>query len=107
MYGQVVGINSSKIITDGYEGMGFAIPVSKAQAIINELLSGGYVKGRTRLGIQGKDVSAMQMMYGAPQGFVIMSIDSESAFSGTAAEDGDIITALDGEEVTGLSLIHI
>ena len=103
MYGQVVGINSSKIITDGYEGMGFAIPVSKAQAIINELLSGGYVKGRTRLGIQGKDVSAMQMMYGAPQGFVIMSIDSESAFSGTAAEDGDIITALDGEEVTGLS----
>lgn len=104
MYGQVVGINSSKIITDGYEGMGFAIPVSKAQSIINELLSGGYVKGRTRLGIVGSDVtSSMAMLYNVPQGFVISEIAEESAFTGTEAQAGDIIIAIDGEAVSGLT----
>ncbi len=104
MYGQVIGINSSKIITDGYEGMGFAIPVSKAQSIINELLSGGYVKGRTRLGITGMEVSdAMVALYQMPQGFMISEIGEESAFTGTEAREGDIITAIDGETVTSLS----
>ena len=104
MYGQVVGINSSKIVSDGYEGMGFAIPVTKAQSIINELLSGGYVKGRTRLGITGMDVtSSMAMLYNMPRGFVITEINEDSAFTGTEAEVGDIIIALDGETVTGLT----
>ncbi len=104
MYGQVIGINSSKIITDGYEGMGFAIPVSKAQSIINELLSGGYVKGRTRLGITGMEVTdAMAALYRMPQGFMISEIGEESAFTGTEAREGDIITAIDGETVTSLS----
>lgn len=104
MHGQVVGINSSKIITTGYEGMGFAIPVSKAQEIINELLSGGYVKGRTRLGIRGTDVQEMDIvMYSLPQGFKIASVDEESAFSGTGVEMNDIITAIEGEPVTGIT----
>ncbi len=106
MYGQVVGINSSKIITEGYEGMGFAIPVSKAQPIINELLSGGYVKGRVRLGITGSDVSeAMYTFGGMPQGFMIIEIGEDSAFAGTEAKEGDIITAIDGEEVANLDEI--
>jgi len=104
MYGQVVGINSSKIITTGYEGMGFAIPVSKAQEIINELLSGGYVKGRTRLGIRGTDVQEMDiMMYSLPEGFKIASIDEESAFSDSGVQANDIITAIEGEPVTGIT----
>lgn len=104
MYGQVVGINSSKIITEGYEGMGFAIPVSKAKSVIDALLSGGYVKGRTRLGITGTEISeAQSMMYGVPQGFAISEINEESAFTGTEAKVGDVITAIDGEVVTGLT----
>lgn len=104
MYGQVVGINSSKIITDGYEGMGFAIPVSKAKDILDQLLSGGYVEGRVRLGITGYDVTAAQAsFYGLPRGFVIDSIDEDSAFTGTEAQPDDIIIALDGETVQDLS----
>ena len=103
MYGQVVGINSSKIITDGYEGMGFAIPVSKAKDIIDQLLSGGYVEGRVRLGITGSDISATQAaFYGVPRGFMIVSIDEDSAFAGTEAQPEDIITAIDGETVEEL-----
>ncbi len=104
MYGQVVGINSSKIITDGYEGMGFAIPVSKAKDIIDQLLSGGYVEGRVRLGISGYDVSDTRAaFYGVPQGFMIASIDEDSSFAGTEAQVNDIITAIDGEPVQELT----
>lgn len=103
MYGQVVGINSSKIITEGYEGMGFAIPVSSAQPIINELLSGGYIKGRTRLGIMCREVnSAMAQMTGMPRGLLISAINEDSGFAGSGAKEGDIITAIDGERVESL-----
>ena len=103
MYGQVVGINSSKIITDGYEGMGFAIPVSKAKDIIDQLLSGGYVEGRVRLGISGYDLGeAEASFYGVPRGFMIASIDEDSSFAGTEAQVNDIITAIDGEPVEDL-----
>ena len=106
LYGQVVGINSSKIVTEHYEGMGFAIPVSKAKDIIDQLLSGGYVEGRVRLGITGTDVSEMQsMVEHIPQGFQIVSIDEDSAFAGTGAQVGDVITGLDGEEVENLAEI--
>ena len=103
MYGQVVGINSSKIITENYEGMGFAIPVTQARPIINELLSGGYIKGRTRLGIMIQEVDAgTSMMAQVPMGLRITQINDDSAFLGTDAQEGDIITALDGEAVTTL-----
>ncbi len=103
MYGQVVGINSSKIITDGYEGMGFAIPVSRAQPIINELLSGGYIKGRTRLGITCREVTkTISAASGLPRGLQISTIDPESGFAGTQAQEGDVITAIEGETVESL-----
>lgn len=103
MYGQVVGINSSKIVTENYEGMGFAIPVSEAQPIINELLSGGYIKGRTRLGIMIQEIDAStSMMLQVPVGLRITQINDDSAFLGTQAQVNDIITALDGEAVATL-----
>ena len=106
MYGQVVGINSSKIMTEGYEGMGFAIPVSTAKNIIDQLLAGGYVEGRVRLGIMGREIDGtMAMIYGLPQGFMISELPEDSAFAGTEAQVGDVITAIDGNEVTSLSEI--
>ena len=106
MYGQVVGINSSKIMTEGYEGMGFAIPVSTAKDIIDQLLAGGYVEGRVRLGIMGREIDGtMAMIYGLPQGFMISELPEDSAFAGTEAQVGDVITAIDGNEVTSLSEI--
>lgn len=103
MYGQVVGINSSKIITEGYEGMGFAIPVSRAQPIINELLSGGYIKGRTRLGIMCREIDrTMAELYGVPRGLQITEVNEESAFRDTEAQPGDIVTAIEGETVETL-----
>ncbi len=98
MYGQVVGINSSKIVADYYEGMGFAIPVSKAKDIIDQLLSTGYVSGRVRLGITGMNYQDLTL-----QGVEIVSITEGSGFEGTDAKEGDVITAVDGNEVTSLT----
>jgi serine protease Do len=106
MFGQVIGINSNKIVATGYEGMGFAIPVSHARPIINELMRKGYVSGRCRLGITGKTVESLYTGVGYPQGVVIVKIDSESDMVRAGAKTGDIITAADGTTVTGMDDLY-
>lgn len=107
MYGQVIGINSNKIVATGYEGMGFAIPISRAQGIINELIQKGYVSGRTRLGITGQTVDdARAQLLGYPQGVVIRSIDSDSDMARAGAKAGDIITKADGKTITSLDDLY-
>ncbi len=105
LYGQVVGINSSKIITENYESMGFAIPVSRAKSIIDQLLAGGYIQGRTRLGIMCVEVAPQGGMLAQdiPAGLMITEFSEDSAFKGTEAREYDIIIALDGEAVASLS----
>ena len=105
LYGQVVGINSAKIVSDQYEGMSFAIPVTGAKEIVDDLLSGGYVEGRVRFGIRGVAVSDMLTPSAIPDGFLIMSIDEDSSFAGTEVQAYDIITALDGVETPDLDAL--
>lgn len=100
MYGQVIGINSSKVVAQYYEGMGFAIPVSKAKGIIDQLLSEGYVKGRTRLGI-----TAQSIPYGETTGVLIVNIDEQSSFQGTKAKAGDVITKVEDTEIGSLAAL--
>ena len=104
MAGQVVGINSSKIVAAEYEGMGFAIPITKAKAIVDDLMANGYVVGRARLGIRGRNVTAYAAtLNGIPQGFEIAEFPEGSPFLSVDAKVGDIITAIDGETVTSLN----
>lgn len=103
MYGQVIGINSNKIISTGYEGMGFAIPVSHAKSIIDDLIARGYVSGRARLGITASNVAGMQaQLAGLPNGVRIISIDPESSFAQAGAVVGDIITQADGDTIESM-----
>jgi serine protease Do len=101
MYGQVIGMSSSKIVSSYYEGMGFAISLSNAQDVINQLLAQGYVSGRTRLGISASD--SMDTYNGGYNGVAIVSINDESSFTGTDAQVGDIITAIDDTTVTDIT----
>lgn len=103
MFGQVIGINSNKIITAGYEGMGFAIPISRAKNIIDDLIAHGYVSGRSRLGITGRTVSDLLVqMYGLPRGVLIEEISSDSDLRRFNVVKGDIITKVDGKAITGM-----
>jgi serine protease Do len=107
MYGQVVGINTAKIVSSGYEGMGFAIPIKTAQSIVNDLKSQGYVSGRVRLGITGQSVTqSMAQTYQCPQGVMIRDISSDSSFKNTDAQKGDIITKVNGTAVTNLDTLY-
>lgn len=96
--GQVIGINSAKIVAEGYEGIGFSIPINEAKTVIDDLLKYGYVKGRVAIGITGADTNTEGY-----EGFMIDSIAADSSLSGTDAKRGDIITAVDGETVAGYS----
>lgn len=99
--GQVVGINSAKIAAEGYEGLGFSIPINEAKAIIDDLIKYGYVRGRVELGITGYSIAS-----NGYYGFVIRSIEDGSMLEGTRARVGDLITAIDGVKIDGYSALR-
>ena len=108
-YGQVIGINSSKIAATEFEGISFSIPITQAKDVINKIIVYGYVPGRAKLGISyvandsssinGIYAMAVQMMDLPSGSLVIYSIDAESALAGTKAQPGDMITAVNGKKL--------
>lgn len=105
MSGEVIGINVAKYTSTQVEGMGYAIPISKAQDIINELMS-----KKTRvavseanqgyLGIQGQNIDeAAASTYGIPRGIYVYKIIEGSAAAASDLNEKDIITKFDGQTV--------
>ena len=107
-YGQVIGINSLKMGSSygeaSVEGLGFAIPINDAAEIIKSLMSDGYVTGRPQLGITGTTITEEQAaFYHIPQGVYVYST-SENA--GNGLQQGDVITAIDGAEITTMEELN-
>ncbi len=107
VYGQVIGINSQKIAATDYEGMGFAIPITSAKQIIDNLIAYNYVPNRPKLGITYYPVSAsaqysmIAQIKGLPAGTLIVNeISSDSSLAGTKVRQYDMITAVDGKPLT-------
>lgn len=105
-YGQVIGINSSKIADEEFEGMGFAIPISVAKDIVDDIIESGYVTDRAKLGISYISASQYQTynmivkMNKLPSGSIIIAeIEENSAFSGTDVVTGDMIIAANGKDL--------
>ncbi|MBR6785079.1 MAG: trypsin-like peptidase domain-containing protein [Clostridia bacterium] len=112
VYGQVIGINSQKIAATDYEGMGFAIPMSSAKQIIEELTQFGYIPNRPKLGISYYPVSAstqysmIAQIQGLPAGTLIIDkIDSESSLAKTEARQYDMIIAVNGQDLTTADIL--
>ncbi len=106
-YGQVVGINSQKIASTEYEGMSFAVPISSAKKIIDDLIAYSYVPDRPKLGISYYPVSAstqysmIAQIKGLPAGTLIINeINPDSSLAGTDARKYDMIIAVNGKELT-------
>ncbi len=103
MYGQVVGINCSKIESDNgttYEGIGFAIPINSAKPIIDSLIKNGYVTGRVKIGISVYSLSNSQAQwYSYPSGLYIEDIDQSSDAYAKGLRAKDIITKIDGVSI--------
>ena len=111
-YGQVVGINSSKIADTDYEGMGFSVPSTKVLEIYNQLITYGYVADRPMLGIRYYAVatdstySALAWKNDLPYGsIVVASIATNSSLNESNVKVGDIITAVNGVELEDTSIL--
>lgn len=108
IHGEVIGINSNKIGGSTVEGMGYAIPISDAKPIIENLMtkqtrlkvnedSKGY------LGITGIDVVAeYSEIYGMPQGVYVSSVTEGTGAAQAGLVKGDIITGLNDEEIKSM-----
>ncbi len=109
MYGQVIGITSAKLIMnsssdsgrDAYEGIGFAIPSTVTKRIVESLIQYGYVNDRGRLGISYKEINPVEKELNnyAVLGVAVAEVNADSDLYGKV-EVGDIITAVNGAEIT-------
>ena len=110
-YGQVVGINTMKIgdyaSEGGVEGLGFAIPITSVQTILEQLASKGYVAGRPDLGLKGQEISTFyQFYYRMPAGILITEVAEGSSAAQQGLRRGDILLTLDGVAVTNLDILQ-
>lgn len=107
--GEVIGINSAKIAVETVEGIGYAIPVSEASEIIQELMNQKTKKkvaekDQGMLGIQGRDVTEeLSMMYGMPQGVYVAEVERGSGAKKAGITKGMIITGIGGTSVNSLA----
>ena len=108
MQGQVIGINSAKLASTEVEGMGYAIPVSTASPIFEDLMNR---QTRTKvssdqaaaLGIKGQTVdSSIGEAYGIPQGVYVAEVEKGSAAEKAGITSGSVITKFDGTSVKSM-----
>ena len=99
-YGQVIGISSAKIALEEYEGICFAIPISEAMPILQQLISDGKVTGRAMLGITATPVKATEAeFYEIPLGLWVKGVTPGSDIARKGVREGDIITHLAGQPI--------
>ena len=103
--GEVIGINEAKYADEKVEGVGYAIPISHAKDIIDDLKTrttkvevGEEEQGYLGIQIQNIDAS-MAKLYGMPEGVYVYKITEDSAAANSELKEKDIITKFDGETV--------
>ncbi len=108
MEGELIGINTAKFSDTTVEGMGFAIPISSAEPILEKLMTeetkSKLTSGYGYLGIYGQDVDAQTAEnYGLPEGIYISQVVNGSCAQAAGLQKGDIITAFNGQEINSLT----
>ena len=106
MKGELVGINSAKIASDEVEGMGFAIPISQAEPILDQLMSQETrekVEDENQasyLGVTCMDsTSTVNEMYNIPVGVFVYDVEEDGPADQAGIKKGDVITKIDGTSV--------
>lgn len=104
--GQVVGINSMKLSGSDIEGIGFAIPITSATNVINQLIDNGSVV-RPYIGISGSDISeTISSRYNVPQGVYVEEVQENSPAAKAGLKQGDIITHINNTQIKTISELN-
>lgn len=118
LYGQVIGITSSKYAAINSEGLGFAITINDAKPIIEELISQGYVSGRVRVGItfyssygdyaniEFKEQFGFDIPEELEGSLWIDEISKDCDIANTELKIGDFIVAIEGKKVDDYSELN-
>lgn len=116
MNGEVVGIVSAKYSDTDVEGMGYAIPITSAKTIIEQLMNGESVSdsststGDAYLGIAGVDVTAQFSKSASSdlpsEGVYVYGVYTNTGAAEAGLSRGDVITAIDGNSISGMSDIQ-
>ena len=110
--GHLIGINSAKSSGEGVEGMGYAIPISSVEDLINNMMNQKTKvqvdeDQRGYLGIQGVDVPTEYVQrFGMPEGAMITKITEASPAAEAGLQLNDIVTAVDGQKVSSFETLR-
>lgn len=96
--GEVIGVNSVKLVESSIEGMGFAIPIEVAMSQVSKLENGETID-RPLIGVSTYDTSNTLLTNSTNEGIVVGSVQSESDAEAAGLEQGDIIVKFDGTKV--------
>lgn len=106
MKGELIGINSAKYADSSVEGMGYAIPISKAKPILEDLMNretrekvDTSEKGYLGVVLSNLTTEAIQM-YNIPSGAFVRGVDQDSPAENGGICKGDIIVKFDGQKVS-------
>lgn len=104
--GEVIGINTVKISSTETEGLGFAIPTDDAMPIIKELISNGKIV-RPYIRISGVNLDeTTAKMNNLVQGIYVAGVVANSPASQSGIQKGDVITAIEGKEITTMEELN-
>jgi len=107
LYGEVIGITNAKYSSNSsseasIDNIGFAIPINKARRIAESIIEKGYIS-KPYIGVSVITVSAETQSYGLPQGAAVKEITKDSPAAAAGLAVNDIITHVNGKEISGSS----
>ena len=105
--GELVGINSSKIVADAYEGMGFAIPSNTVSDLCKKIIEKEN-SPEPYIGVTVSERYTAEVLksYGYPVGAVVLSVAEGSPAYNSGIKKGDIITEFGGKEITEFNVLE-